>query len=86
MSGISCSIEMRSASPVESWCVVLDPRINGRMIVMQTPFMHYLFQIAIAQRIAQIPAHTQQNNLGLEMAPFERDGGVPAAGSSCSSE
>jgi hypothetical protein len=33
---------------------------------------HPFFQIPIAQRIPKIPTYTQQNNLGLEMTPFEQ--------------
>jgi len=32
----------------------------------------YLFEISIAQRIPKVPSHTEQNDVGLEMTPFER--------------
>jgi hypothetical protein len=42
------------------------------VIDVQTPFEHHLLQVAIAQRIPQVPANAEQNDLGLEMTPFER--------------
>jgi len=30
------------------------------------------FKVAIAQSIPQIPSHAQENDVGLEMTPFER--------------
>jgi len=51
--------------------IPLDPAKNGRVIDVLTPLPHHLLQVAIAERIAQVPTHTQQNDLGLEMTPFE---------------
>jgi len=31
-----------------------------------------LFQIPVTERIAHIPTHAQQDDVGLEMTPFER--------------
>src|SRR6266487_207724 len=36
------------------------------------PFQHHLFEVAIAQRVAQVPPYAQQNDLGFEMTPLER--------------
>ncbi len=52
--------------------IVLDPAIDRGMIHVQTPFEHHLFEIAIAQCVAQIPSHAQKNEIGLEVTPFER--------------
>ncbi len=52
------------------------------MIDMQAPLEHHLFQISVAERIPKVPADTEQNNLGLEMTPFECGGGVREIGSS----
>ncbi len=35
------------------------------MIDCQTPLQHHLFEIAITERIAQIPANAQQNDVSL---------------------
>jgi hypothetical protein len=39
---------------------------------MQTPFPHHLFQVAVAERVSQVPTHAQQNDFGFKVAPFER--------------
>jgi hypothetical protein len=36
------------------------------------PPEHHFLQIPVAERIAQVPPDTQQNDVSLEMAPFER--------------
>jgi hypothetical protein len=41
------------------------------MINAQTALNHHFFETAIAQRIPQMPADTQQNDVGVEMTPCE---------------
>jgi len=41
------------------------------MIDMQASLQHHLFEVPIAQRIAQIPPNAQENDRWLEMTPFE---------------
>src|SRR3954453_11164208 len=41
------------------------------MIHPQTTFRHHLFQIAIAERIPEIPPHTQHDHFILEMSSSE---------------
>jgi hypothetical protein len=78
--------EMRSASFLQFRCVVLDPAIDRRVIDMQSSLCHHLLQISVAKRIPEVPAYTEQNNLGLKVTPFERVGGVHAIVSSQFSE
>jgi hypothetical protein len=63
---------MGSAAFVEFGGIVLDPTIDGGMIHLQPPFQHHFLEIAVAERVAQVLAHAQQNDIGLEMTPFER--------------
>jgi hypothetical protein len=56
------------------------------MIDMQSSLEHHLLQISVAERIPQVPADTEQNNLGLEVTPFERVGRIHESGSSQFSE
>src|SRR5207248_2448255 len=65
------SFYMRATTPVEFRSIVLNPAVNGTMIDMQTPLQHDLFEVPITQRIPQIPPHAQQNDVGLEVTPFE---------------
>src|SRR6266496_3018711 len=63
---------MWPAALLQLGSVALDPAEDRRVIDMQSPFPHHLFQITIAERIPQIPADAQQNDLRLKMTPFER--------------
>jgi hypothetical protein len=42
------------------------------VIDVQPSFEHHLLQVAVTQRIAQIPTHAQKNDLGFKMTPSER--------------
>ena len=63
---------MRSAALFQFWGVALHPAIDRGVIDVQTSFEHHLLQVAIAQSIPQVPAYAEQNDVGLEMTPFER--------------
>jgi len=52
--------------------IVLHPAVNRRMIDVQTPFEHHLFQVTVAECIPQVPAYTEKNDISLEMTPLER--------------
>src|SRR5438132_12168144 len=65
---------------------MLHPTVDRGVIDMQAPLEHHLLQISVAQWIPQVPADTQQNNLGLEVTPFERLGGIHECRSSQFSE
>lgn len=49
---------------------------------MQSSLEHHLLQISVAKQTPEAPAHTEQNNLGLEVTPFERGDGIYAIVSS----
>jgi len=42
------------------------------MIHLQSPFPHHFLQVAVAERVAQVPADTQENDFGFKVTPFER--------------
>ncbi len=46
------------------------------MVNTQPPLQHHLLLAAVAERIAQVPPNTQQNDVGLKMTPLERVLGV----------
>src|SRR5258706_11731422 len=77
---------MGSAAPLQFGCVALYPPVDRGVIDMQSPLAHHLLQISVAERIPQVPADTQQNDLGLEVTPFEWSGGIHEFGSSRFSE
>jgi hypothetical protein len=70
--GVRCCLDMRATTPLKLRSVLLDSAIDRRMIDVQTTLQQHLLQLAIAQRRADIPTDTQQNDVGLEMTPFER--------------
>jgi len=63
---------VRPAALLQCGSIVLNPAVNGGMVHLQTPFPHPLFPVAIAERIPQVPAYAQQNDLGFKVTPFER--------------
>jgi hypothetical protein len=52
------------------------PASDGGVIHTQAAFGHHLFQVAVAQRVPQIPPHAEHNYLVLKMSPSEQDGPV----------
>ena len=49
-----------------------NPAGNGGVIHCHPSFSHHLLQIAIAERVAEIPAHTENDDLVTEMASSEQ--------------
>src|SRR3546814_15124745 len=49
----------------------LDPAIDRRMVDRNAAFRHHFLKVAIADRIATIPAHRPHDHITLEMAPLE---------------
>ena len=54
-------------------CELLDPTIDARMVDLHTTLFHHLFQIPIAERIGQVPAHTGQDDVLFKSVAFEVD-------------
>src|SRR3546814_13916602 len=51
--------------------VALDPAIDRRMVDRNAAFRQHFLTVAIADRLATIPAHRPQDHIPLEMAPLE---------------
>src|SRR5690349_23613805 len=68
---IIAGFQVRPATFFQFWSISLDPAIHGRVIDAESTLSHHLFEVAIAERRAEVPAHTQKNDCGLEMTPFE---------------
>src|SRR3546814_3930171 len=51
--------------------VALDPATDRRMVDRNAAFRKHFLQVAIADRIATIPAHRPQDPITLELAPLE---------------
>jgi hypothetical protein len=77
---------MGAATFLQFWCIVLHPTVDRGVINVQTPPEHYLLQISVAKWIPKVPADTEQNNLSLEVTPFERGAIVHEVGCSPSPE
>src|SRR6266568_1697324 len=78
--------KMGSAALLQFRCVALVPTVDGGVIDLETSLEHDLFQISIAQWITKVPPDAEQNDLGLEVTPFERGKGIHKIGSSRFSE
>src|SRR5690606_26457416 len=52
-------------------CIGKDPAIDGAVVHFEAALAKHLFQVAVAQRISQIPSHGLHNQPCLEMSPFE---------------
>lgn len=48
-----------------------DPAIDRAVVHVETALLEHFFQIAVAQRIAQILGHHLNNQPRLELPPFE---------------
>src|SRR5699024_12827203 len=51
--------------------VAPDPAIDRRMVYRNAALRQHFLKVAIADRIATIPAHRPQDHITLEMAPLE---------------
>jgi hypothetical protein len=73
MAGVvaGCRDEAESASPVREQSTGQKP-VGARVIDMQPSLQHDFFQITGAERITKVPPYTEQNDVGLEVAPFKR--------------
>jgi hypothetical protein len=69
-SGVIGGFEMRLRALLQFGGIVLHPAIDGCLFHRESPFPHHLFEVAVAQRVAQVPPHAQHNDLGFEMAPL----------------
>ena len=79
---------MRPTTFVQFRRETLYPAIKGRMGDSQAAIQHHFGQTPVADRIAQIPPNTKQDDLGLEVPPFEtvflsHDGITTNLASSC---
>ena len=62
---------MRSAAFVELGRIGLHPAPNAAGIHLDTPFGHPLGDVLVGERIPEIPAHAQNDDLSRKLAPFE---------------
>ncbi|MOA17720.1 hypothetical protein D3C78_1379870 [compost metagenome] len=66
---------MRFAEPAQPLpddrCIGEEPAINGAVVDLEAALAEHFFQIAVAQRIAQIPGHRLNDQPGFEVASFE---------------
>src|SRR5712671_5236917 len=57
---------------IQNGRIVLDPAPYGDVVHQQAAFHHYLFQVAVAERVAQIPPNAQDDDHVLEVSPSEQ--------------
>src|SRR2546421_13105096 len=84
--GVGAGFQIRPSAFVQFRSIALNPAIDRRVVNVQPAFEHHFLEIAVAEQIPKVPTHAEHNDLGFEMAPFERGGSVLEAGSSRSRE
>jgi hypothetical protein len=57
---------------------MLDPAPDGDVVHCRSVLGNHLFQIAVAQRIPQVPLHAQNDDDVLKVSPSERRWSGPA--------
>lgn len=66
---------MPSFSPkplIQNGRIALNPAPDGHVVHRQPPLHHHFFQVAIAERVPQIPSHAQNDDHVLEVPPSEK--------------
>jgi hypothetical protein len=58
---------------LQLWREFLDPAVNVGMVNFDAALFHHFLQVPVAERISQIPTHTEQDNLFFEAVSFEVD-------------
>ncbi len=53
--GVGRGFEVRPAAFFQLWGILLDPTIDRGMIDRESALGHHLFQVAVAECIAQVP-------------------------------
>src|SRR6516165_3203424 len=67
-------LQMRPASLIQFWRIGLDPAPDVTGVNLHAPFRQNLGDVFVGQRISQVPAHAQNNDLTRIVASFERVG------------
>ncbi len=62
--GVIGGFEVRSTSFLQFGSVALHPAVDRCVMDLQSAFPHHFLQIAVAERVAQVPPDTQENDLG----------------------
>ena len=57
---------------IQNGRIVLDPAPYGDVVHQQAAFHHHFFQVAVAERVAQIPPNTLDDDHVLEVSPSEQ--------------
>lgn len=70
--GVVAGFEVRPTALLQFRGVALHSARDGGVINRMPSLNHHFFEVAIAQSVSEVPAHTQQNDVGLEMTPLER--------------
>lgn len=72
--GIIGRLEFGSAALLQNGGKALNPPVYCSMIYRETSFDYHLFQIAVAQRVPQVPTNAQQDERRLKVAVLEELG------------
>jgi len=70
--GRAAHLQMLTYSLIDLRGVPLDPTKDGRVIHVESTFTHHLFDIAVRELVATVPANAQKDERRLEVSPLER--------------
>jgi len=65
-------MNLAADSLIQFRCVTLNPAPNRNVVDGEAAFCHHLFQIALAQRILQIPPHAENDHDVFEVSTTEQ--------------
>ena len=69
---IACGTKMGAASFVQFRGILQHPAVDSAVVYTESSLSHPLFQIPIAQGVAAVPTHVEQDEVVLKMLPFKR--------------
>jgi hypothetical protein len=64
--------ELTAKPLIQKGSIVLDPSPDRHMIHGQPTLAHHLLQIAVAERIPQVPPHAENNDDLVKVSPSEQ--------------
>jgi hypothetical protein len=68
--GVIGGFALGADAPFEFGSKALDPALDGGVIDREAALRHHFFKVPIAERVAQVPPHTKQDDCRFMMPPF----------------
>jgi hypothetical protein len=72
--GVGRRSHVRTNSFLQFQNIGLNSPVDRRAIEREATFIHHFFEIAVAQRITEVPTYAQEDDFGLIVTPLEEIG------------